>query len=501
MAALTAPDGTALPDPLPLPTGIVSGRLTPPASKSVAQRVLNLALLSGPTLESGALTIDNPPADEDSLAFAAALETLGWSIQRSAPDRTAPDSMAPGWRLAPPSRPPSRATLDIASSGTGLRLLLASLSTLRGTWTVTGSAQLAARPVGGLVAALRAAGAEITLQSQSGPSQSGQSQGGALPGSGASLPLEIRGGDWMATSITVDASTSSQYLSALLMAAAAARHPVTITATGLVSAPYVDLTLDWMRRFGVTVERQDSSFIVHPGFDIPERVPLEGDWSSACYPMAGAALTGGRVVLDGLDPDSAQADRAFLDILRRMGAIEAAARTPAPERRGSRRSGVWSGEATGEGAASSGSTTVQGTGMLRGVDVDLNTMPDQVPTLACLAPFAAGTTTISGVAHLRHKESDRLAVLARELGKLGVPVEESDDGLGISGVWHDTDSPEDPVTIDPVVIDPGGDHRIAMAMAVLATRRPGVSVADPGVVGKSYAGFWQDWFRLAAGGG
>lgn len=449
----------ALTDPLPLPTGVISGRLTPPVSKSVAQRVLNLALLSGPTLKSGALTIDNPPTDEDSLAFAAVLETLGWSIRRSAPDRTAPDSTAPDWRLAPPSRPPSRATLDIASSGTGLRLLLASLSTLRGSWTVTGSAQLAARPVDGLVAALRSAGAEITSPSQSGPPS----------GSGASLPLEIRGGEWTADEITVDASTSSQYLSALLMAAAAARHPVTITATGLVSAPYVDLTLDWMRRFGVEVEQSGrDTFIVKPGFDPPQsrtgrRVRLEGDWSSACYSMAGAALTGGTVTLEGLDPGSVQADRAFLDVLREMG------------------------------AASSGNMVVAGSGKLQGLDVDMNSMPDQVPTLACLAPFAAGPTTIRGVTHLRHKESDRLAVLARELKRLGAEVEERADGLRIPGVWHDAAPPSDPVTVDPE-----GDHRIAMAVAVLAARRPGVSLADSGVVAKSYAVFWQDWRRLGS---
>lgn len=460
MAALTD-----LPDPLPLPTGTISGRLTVPASKSAAQRVLNLSLLS-----RRPLTIDNPPADEDSLAFAAVLETLGWRIEAS----------GTVWRLKrPASLPaPSRtggATLDCASSGTALRLLIASLSTMRGSWTITGSEQLVRRPIGGLVEALRRVGVEIALSSQSG-----------LAGPETGLPLRIEGRPWTATEITVDASTSSQYLSALLMAAAAAPHPVTITATGLVSAPYVDLTLDWMRRFGVAVEKTDSNtFIVRPGFDPPDRVHLEGDWSSACYPMAGAALTGGTLTFEGLDPGSAQSDRGFLDVLRQMGAVEAAPQIAA------------SVEAASEEAASAETIVVVGTGRFRGIDIDMNAMPDQVPTLAALAPFAAGPTTIRGVAHLRHKESDRLAVLAREFGKLGVPVEERDEDLGgglmIEGVWHNTDPPQDPVTVDPE-----GDHRIALATAVLAARRSGVSLADSGVVAKSYAGFWQDWRRLGS---
>lgn len=477
MAALTAPDGTALPDPLPLPTGIVSGRLMLPASKSVAQRVLNLALLSGEPL-----TIDNPPSDEDSLAFARALEVLGWSVA---------EWLEGAWRIIPPVEREYGATIDCASSGTALRLLTATLSTLRGVWTVTGSEQLARRPLGGLVEALRRAGVKITLPSRSG-----------LAGPGTGLPFRVEGGPWTASEITIDASTSSQYLSALLMAAAAAKHPVTITATGLVSAPYVDLTLAWMRRFGVAVkaspvEAGRATYTVDPGFRVPQsrrgkRIRLEGDWSSACYPMAGAALTGGTVTLEGLDLDSAQADRAFIDVLRQMGGVDSAPlAAPSP---------VASPNQTPllREPRSGGEIVVAGTGALQGLDVDMNAMPDQVPTLAALAPFAAGTTTISGVAHLRHKESDRLAVLARELGKLGVPVEERDDGLAIEGVWHDTDPPADPVTVDPVVIDPEGDHRIAMAAAVLAARRPGVSLADPGVVAKSCARFWQDWAPLLA---
>ena len=438
-------------EPLSLPTGTLDGAVTVPVSKSVSQRVLNLALLARQPLD-----ILNPPTDDDSRAFAGALESLGWEIDESAIIETASGGGESGWRLTPPATLPRKAEVDCASSGTAFRLLTASLSTLPGRWRLTGSEQLAARPIEDLLAALKSAGAKVRKPR------------------GRSLPLKITGRAWTASELTVDASTSSQYLSALLMAAAVARppksgHPLAIHASGLVSAPYVDLTLDRMRRFGVEVEApvgefQEGEFRVSPGLAPPQQVWLEGDWSSACYPAAAAALTGGRVVVEGLEAWSAQADRGFLDVLRQMGA---------------------------EVTLRDDTVIVEGTGSLTAVDVDLNSMPDQVPTLACLAPFAAGTTTIRGVAHLRHKESDRLAVLSRELTRLGAEVEEREDGLRIPGVWNQGSIPTDAVDIDPE-----GDHRIAMAVAVLAARRPGVRMRAAEVVEKSYAGFWQDWTNL-----
>ena len=177
-----------------------------------------------------------------------------------------------------------------------------------------------------------------------------------------------------------------------------------------------------------------------------------------------ALVTGGRVRLEGLRPGSAQGDRAFFDLLESAGARI---------------------EAEGSGVA------VERGGELRAIRADLRDMPDQVPTLAALAPFLRGTTEITGVRHLRIKESDRLAAMASELGRAGVPVRELDDGLIVDGCWFDRDPPQ-----TPVVIDAHDDHRIAMALALVGLRRPGISIAEPEVVGKSYPNFWRDLSTL-----
>jgi len=219
--------------------------------------------------------------------------------------------------------------------------------------------------------------------------------------------------------------------------------------------------------FGGRIDEDgQSTYRVWPSaLDVP-RVAVEGDWSAAAYPAAAAALTGGTVVLDGLVWDSRQSDRGFLALLAEMGA------------------GVsWRGdEVTIDGGIGEG---------LRGIEADLSSMPDQVPTLAALAPFARGTTRIFNVAHLRIKESDRLEAMAGELRKAGATVDEGPDWLRIPGIWADREPPTDPVRIDP-----RGDHRIAMSLALVGLRRPGIVVTAPEVVGKSYPGFWGDLERL-----
>jgi 3-phosphoshikimate 1-carboxyvinyltransferase len=202
---------------------------------------------------------------------------------------------------------------------------------------------------------------------------------------------------------------------------------------------------------------------VLPGLLPPPRLRVEADASAACYPAAAAALTGGGVVLEGVDAGSPQGDRRFFDLLAGMGA---------------------------EVTWRPGEVEVRGGG-LRAVDADLSTMPDQVPTLAALAPFARGTTHIRNVGHLRLKESDRLAAMAGELRRLGAEVEEGVDRLDVAGTWCDAAPPAGRVTVDA-----HGDHRIAMSLALVGLRRPGVTVGSPRVVGKSYPAFWQDFLGL-----
>lgn len=423
------------PEPRPVPSGRrVAGSVRVPSSKSVSHRYLNLALLA-----RAPLTLERPLLAEDIELALAALETCGFAVDR--------EQGGEAVRLVP-GPVPSAGRISCGNAGTLLRFLTATLATVDGDWILDGTPRLRERPVGPLVAALKDLGAHIEFAGRRG-----------FP------PLRIRGGKLAGGTARLDAGESSQYLSALLMAALAAHGPVAVEVTALTSAPYVALTLEAAAAFGGRIREQAPGHLtVEPGLAPPARLEVEGDFSAACYPAAAAALTGGEVRLIGLRPGSAQGDRAFFDLLAAMGArVE------------------WSGE----------EVVVGGGRELEAVEEDLASMPDQVPTLAALAPFARGTTRVTRVAHLRIKESDRLAAMVEELGRLGVAVEELADGLAVPGVWAHRRPPAAPVTVDP-----HGDHRIAMSLALVGLRRPGVSVARPEVVAKSYPAFWQDLTRL-----
>lgn len=412
------------------------GRLTVPPSKSATHRYLNLALLAGRPLR-----VERPLQAEDTLLFRAALERCGWRVAES----------GEAWDLAPAAPPPA-AVIDCGNAGTLLRFLTATLTALPGDWRLDGSSRLRQRPVGPLVEALRALGAEIEYLGEEG-----------------CAPLRLRGGSLRGGRTLLRAGESSQYLSALLMASLGAGAPTEIEVASLTSAPYVELTLRAIAELGGRVERPAAGrFRVLPGLPgLPETaaVRVEGDYSAACYPAAAAALTGGRVVLAGLAADSAQGDRGFFALLASMGAAVRFADD-----------GV---EVAGDG--------------LTAVDADLSAMPDQVPTLAALAPFARGTTRIHNVAHLRLKESDRLAAMAAELRRLGATVREAPAELAVAGTWADGAPPAGGVEVEA-----HGDHRVAMSLALVGLRRPGVVVRDPQVVAKSYPAFWTDLESLLA---
>lgn len=414
---------------LRLPSGVVRGRITPPPSKSLTQRYLNLALLAGQGLDLTA-----PSDSQDAVQFRSALETIGWRVTVN-PEHS--------WSLEPGGHPSAGAAIDCGASGTMLRFLTASLAVIPGHWCLSGVVRLGERPIVPLVDALRQLGAEIQV------------------GEGTStLPLTVRGGTLRGGRCTLDATQSSQFVSALLMAAGAAPEPVTLTLSGLTSAPYLDLTLEAMARFGVTPERESASrFRLSPGGYRSHDVQVEPDASAACYFAAAAALTGGQIDLLGLRRDSTQGDVRFLALLRRMGAQV-----------------QWRDEGV----------RVRGTGILRGVDVDLSAMPDQLPTLAALAPFCTGTTRIRGVAHVRLKESDRLAAMTRELRRLGAVVDQSSAGLTVQGIWVRDEPPS-----AEVCAESWGDHRIAMSLALVALRRRGVELDNARVVEKSYPDFWR----------
>lgn len=435
MAGLTTP----LPDPYPVRRAEgVSGAVEPPGSKSISHRALNLALIGRQPA-----TIENLLDADDIAAFRAALVAMGWRVRSVA---------GSGLRVEPGQEDGAEdaVRLDCRSAGTLLRLLVASCAVTPGEWILDGSPRLRERPIGPLVAALRQLGAGIEELGRPG-----------------CAPVRIRGGRLTGGRVEIDAGESSQYVSALLMAALNAEGPIELLAPVLVSSPYVDTTLEVMADFGAPVGvRRDGEareFRVEPRK--PEladgRYRVAGDDSAAAYPAAAAAICGGSVRLRGLAPASTQGDRAFLGLLERMGATV---------------------QATGQ------EIQVEGGGALNAVDCDLSAMPDQVPTLAAVAAFANGTTWIRNVAHLRIKESDRLAAVATELRRAGATIDELEDGLRIEGNPGLVAPPRSP----RVSIDTYDDHRIAMSMALVGMRRGGLSIRRPEVVGKSYPGFWAD---------
>lgn len=413
----------------PVRGGRVAGRLRLPGSKSITQRHFNLALLYRQPLR-----VRRPLLSEDTGHYLEGLAAAGFAVGRSGLDV----------ELAPGAAPAAVTRIFCGAGGTMFRFLTAALTAVPGTYELDGIARLRERPIASLVGALRQLGARVDYLEQEG-----------------FAPLRLHGGSLRGGRAVLDAGISSQFLSAVLMAALAAETPCEIEVAALTSEPYVDLTLDAIAAFGGRVEREAGIYRVWPGRSgaAPREIAVEPDFSAVGYPAAAAALTGGEVFLEDLSPLSRQGDRGFVDLLARMGARL-----------------DWR----------DGGLAVRG-GELRAIDADLDAMPDQVPTLAALAPFARGTTAIRNVPNLRVKESDRLAAMTSELRRAGATVEELPDGLIIPGVWADAAPPA-----TPVVAASWGDHRIAMAMALVGLRRPGLSVAEPAVVGKSYPDFWRD---------
>jgi 3-phosphoshikimate 1-carboxyvinyltransferase len=282
-------------------------------------------------------------------------------------------------------------------------------------------------------------------------------------------PIQVHGGDsifsearstlWTPGQFHIEGRDSSQFLSALLMVAPLAQSSIELKLDGpLVSEPYVRMTIDVMRSFGVLVGTDGTSFWV----DAPSTYDggvfeIEPDATSAGYFFAAAAIDGGRVTILDLHKDRPQGDIRFVDILQEMGCRV-----------------DWC----------EAGLTLHGR-PLHGIEVDMNDISDCVPTLAAVACFADGPTTIRNVAHIRRKESDRIAAVATELRKVGAEVDEMPDGLRIT-----------PRTLHGARIDPHNDHRIAMSMALIGLEVPGIIIDNPGCVAKTYPAFWDDLDKL-----
>ena len=400
----------------------------PPGSKSYTNRALPIAALAdGASLLTGVLDSDDTQLMMDSL------RRLGFAVAFDAHGKTARVEGRGG------VIPAAGADLFVGNSGTTIRFLAAFCALGRGTFTLDGTPRMRERPIGDLLDALRGMGAEATAANGCPPATI---HARGLPGGAA----------------TVRGDTSSQFLSALLMAAPAAPKETEIRVLGeLVSAPYLEMTLATMADFGVTVERPGKNiFRVAPQTYQAREYAIEPDASAASYWFGAAAITGGRATVPGLGVGSLQGDLGFVRVLERMGCRV--------EQSGDR-------------------TTVHG-GKLRGVDADMGDISDTVPTLAAVACFAEGPTHIRNAGHVRVKECDRLAASAAELRKAGVGVDETTDGL----VIH----PRPPHAARFKTYD---DHRMAMALTLIGLKAPGIVIEDPDCVGKTYPDFWRDLDR------
>jgi 3-phosphoshikimate 1-carboxyvinyltransferase len=416
------------------PSGPIRGTIRPPGSKSITNRALVCAALAeGPSLLTGALD------SEDTRAMIDSLGRLGVSLEHDAPSATIRVA-GTGGRI-----PAASAELFVANSGTTMRFLTALLTLGRGEYRIDGAARMHQRPIRDLLDALAQLGADVRSKADNG-----------CP------PVVVRAGGLPGGTARIAGDLSSQFLSGLLMAAPYARKPVELVVSGeLVSKPYVTMTTAVMQSFGVCVsDERLQRFVVPVGEPYRGRTyAIEPDASAASYFLAAAAVTRGCVTVDGLGAESLQGDVAFCDCLAQMGCVVL---------RDAHR------------------LTVVGR-PLRGVDVNMNAISDTVQTLGVVALFAEGPTTIHGVGHIRHKETDRIGDLAAELRKLGASVEELPDGLRIT-----------PGEFRPAAIDTYNDHRMAMSFAVAGLGTAGVEIRNPDCCAKTYPGFFEDLARLTA---
>ena len=419
-----------LPDRLPIrPRGTFDATLRVPGSKSITNRALLVAALArGESQLRGAL------ASDDTEAMVECLVALGCSI------RLGKDAWTVQGRRGQLTRSPAK--LDARNSGTTARFLTAAAALADGPVVIDGNTRMRQRPIADLTEALGELGVRIDMLGEHG-----------CP------PVRVHGGGLPGGKAVIDAGRSSQYVSAVLLAAPCARSDVELSFRGgvLVSRPYVDLTLQVMRAFGAEADWTPSGGVrVSGGRGYQGRdYAIEPDASAAVYPFCAAAVTGGRARVEGIPGDSIQADLAVLDVLEEMG-CEVIRGPDFAEVRGV-------------------------AGRLQGVDVDLNDLPDAAVALAVVAIFAGGTTRIRNVANLRIKETDRLAALEKELRKLGASARASGDSITIEGGRH-----------QGAEIETYDDHRIAMAFALAGLRIPDVVIRNPDCVSKT----WPDYFSV-----
>ncbi|GAB4457605.1 MAG: 3-phosphoshikimate 1-carboxyvinyltransferase [Armatimonadaceae bacterium] len=427
-------------------SGPITGVADLPGSKSITNRALALAALAnGTTVLSNALFAD------DTARMQECLQALGFTVL---PDEPAKQITVTGQAGKVPAE---SAALFVGNSGTTARFITPLAALGHGEYTIDGVPRMRERPIADLLEALNGLGVRAE----------------SIEGNGCP-PVKIYARGLHAGTTTVRADISSQFLSGLLLAAPCAAEgdgsETVIHLEGpVLSAPYIEMTVALVREFGGIIHRSEDgrTFRIPAGqtYHSTGTFPVEPDASAASYFWAAAALTGGHVRINGLGTLSVQGDTDFVRVLEAMGCTV---------------------------HQTMGYTDVRGPEAprrLRGVTWDMNAISDTVMTLAALAPFADSPTVIENVAHIRHKETDRLHAVATELDRLGVRVEEREDGLTIYPAEK----------IQPATIQTYDDHRMAMAFSLIGLAAPGVVIADPACVGKTFPGYFTCLTNLVAG--
>jgi 3-phosphoshikimate 1-carboxyvinyltransferase len=413
------------------PARRAAGTVRLPGSKSISNRVLLLAALAKGETEIGGLL----DAD-DTRVMKEALVKLGVSFSGNSVKGVGGPFVQ------------KHADLFLGNAGTAFRPLTAALAFSGGEYRLTGVPRMHERPIGDLVDGLRGIGARIDYLGKEG-----------FP------PLAIHKAlSFSKNELKVRGDVSSQFLTALLMALPLLGRKATVEVEGeLISKPYVEITLNVMRRFGVEVKRKDWKYfeVEQQNYVSPGKIFVEGDASSASYFLAAGAVGGGPVRVEGVGKDSIQGDVRFTEVLEQMGA-----------------------------KVSFGRDFIEASGgkPLRAINLDLNHIPDAAMTAAVLALFADGPSTIRNIGSWRVKETDRIAAMATELRKLGAEVEEGNDFLKI----------RPGKIIADVAIDTYDDHRMAMSFALVALAGVPVRINDPQCVAKTFPAFFDSWSRIAS---
>lgn len=424
-----------------------SGTVRLPGSKSISNRVLLLAALA-----EGVTEVRDLLKSDDTDRMLDALRTLDVGVESLEDNAYRVTGCGGNFGETRGARfPVKEAKLFLGNAGTAFRPLTAVLALSGGSYELSGVPRMHERPIGDLVDALRQLGANIEYLGNEG-----------FP------PLKISPAKLSGDTVRIRGDVSSQFLTGLLMALPLLGRKITVEVLGeLISKPYIEITLAIMERFGVVVQRDDwYSFTALPDsrYIAPRVIHVEGDASSASYFLAAGAIGGGPVTVGGVGQDSVQGDVRFVDALEQMGA----------------RIAKGPNFMIAEGPAN---------GKLKAINLDCNHIPDAAMTLAVVALFADGTTTLRNIASWRVKETDRIAAMATELRKVGATVEEGEDYIRIT-------PPESQILNPEFGIDTYDDHRMAMCFSLAAFGGAGIRINHPGCVAKTFPNYFNEFLKI-----